>query len=330
MQRMASFIQRAIYLNGIITIFYLDDVLVICQENQDPEWCFSRVIATIRKLGLPIAWEKVVAPTKCTRFLGIDIDVGAHEIRIPDDKIHKFIDIIQKIKHKSHLTKRELQSLIGHINHLGKAVVPARRFMNRLLHVLRESTRITIRASEWMKRDIDWFDAFLSQYNGRSMIVCDLPCATIEADSCLSGGGARFNDLCYAFVYPVALAQNMHISQLESYNCMIAVRVFLHDQSNACFRVLCDNEATVMCMNSGRGRDPIIMATCRAVWFFAARRGLRIVFEHAPGDSMYVADTLSRQHLGAVEEEKASIMVEAMRLRYVDVSPICCDYEEFI
>lgn len=68
MQRMACCIQRALLKQGMLSDAYLDDLLIICKKNQDPERQFAKALAMVRLLGLPIAWEKVVSPTRCIQI----------------------------------------------------------------------------------------------------------------------------------------------------------------------------------------------------------------------------------------------------------------------
>lgn len=330
MQRLAAFIQRALLRIDILTVIYLDDALVISRHDQDPEEGFTKVRNLLNKIGLPIAWEKLVPPTRCIRFLGIIIDLHTREVRMPEDKIEKFLSLIDEIEAKRGISKKTMQSIVGYVNHVGKAVTPARLFMNRLLHALREATGNYIIMSDQVKRDLYWFKCFLKEYNGRLLIVGESPSITIEADSCLSGGGAWTGARCYSYVYPDEIQRDMHISQLEAYNCLIAARVFLRDAAGVCVQIVCDNESAISCLSTGRGRDPIIMSVCRAFWYFAARRDIRFVFTHAPGTSMAIADALSRSHLSDSAYGLACDLATRNRLRFVDVHPEDCDYLSFV
>lgn len=48
----------------ILTVVYLDDILIICRRGDQPDEKFKVVMDTIRDVGLPIAWDKVVSPTR--------------------------------------------------------------------------------------------------------------------------------------------------------------------------------------------------------------------------------------------------------------------------
>lgn len=328
MQRMAQFIQRAVLRQGVLTIIYLDDILVICPKSEDPTEKFDIVMTTVRELGLPIAWEKIVTPTSVIRFLGIVINLEDREIRIPEEKIASFLTLAKQTVTKTFISRKSLQSIAGHINHLSKGVKRARLFMNQILESLRHNQNGPIRVDDRFRKDINWFICFLSEFYGR--IVPPNPTHTIEADSCLSGGGGRMGNVCYSYVYPGEIADKMHISQLEAYNCVIACKVLLEDRSDLCVKIVCDNESAIASFNSGRGRDPVITAMAREFWFFSASYNIEFQFCHAPGESMEVADALSRCHLSPTHEQVAVDIIKKFDLVPTAVLPHHVSCNDFI
>lgn len=251
MQKMSCLLQRALLQAKITTVVYLDDVLVISPRTNDPNCEFQTVIGLLRKVGLPVAWDKVISPTRCIQFLGIIIDLDLKEIRMPREKIDNFLELIKDVSARKYIAKRTLQKILGHINHISKGVPPARFFINRLLECLRDTRNNTVKVDARLTRDLEWFVEFLAHFNGRSLIVDANPTITIEADSCLSGGGAWMDAHCYAIEYPASVSQSMHITQLEAYNCLIAARVFLWDHRDVCVRLVCDNKGAVSSLTSG-------------------------------------------------------------------------------
>lgn len=211
MQKMSNMITRALADMGVNCLIYLDDALVICPKGRDPERDFNTALSIVREMGLPLAWEKLISPAPVIRFLGVIIDVKQREIRIPKDKCDSFLELITEISDRRWISKRTLQQVIGHINHIGKGVQAARLFMNRLLCELR-SCESGIYMDENIRRDLMWFQRFLHQFNGRAMILDELPTRVIEADSCLSGGGAMMGSHCYSYIYPPDVAEKRCIS----------------------------------------------------------------------------------------------------------------------
>lgn len=125
MQRIALFIFCALRAWDAISLIYLHDILLICLPQQDPNEVFTKARALVRRLGLPIAWDKIVSPSCVIKFLGVLIDCDSKEICLPHDKISAFLDLAREVCNKVYISKRDLQSLFGYVNHLGKAVLPA-------------------------------------------------------------------------------------------------------------------------------------------------------------------------------------------------------------
>ena len=65
----------------------------------------------LRYLGFYISWLKVIPPSKVCRFLVLDIDSLKMEIRLPEDKLDKLINLLKKYVGKTTISKKELGSL---------------------------------------------------------------------------------------------------------------------------------------------------------------------------------------------------------------------------
>ena len=95
------------------------------------------------------------------------------EIRVPAVKVHKICPQIQQTLCKSKITLVEVQSLVGSLNFLCKAIAPGRAFMRRLITLTTGLTksyrkvRITIGARLDL---LMWLD-FLSHFNGVSAFL---------------------------------------------------------------------------------------------------------------------------------------------------------------
>ena len=78
---------------------YLDDYFMagpansnICQQD------LNRAISVFSILGIPLAPEKIVSSRKIITYLGMIIDSGKMELRLPDYEITKLTDLIQSFK----------------------------------------------------------------------------------------------------------------------------------------------------------------------------------------------------------------------------------------
>ena len=155
---------------------YLDDVVVVAPDHPTAVVQYDRVRAFLAELGLPEAIDKAQPPASHVRWLGIQVDAANMTLSIPHDKVKAALEVVKKYIGAKSISKRQLQSLIGTLVHVAKCVEPARIFISRLLHALRGcGDRWYIRVTDDMRADLQWFDEFLTPWNGVSLVPLPLP-----------------------------------------------------------------------------------------------------------------------------------------------------------
>ena len=134
----------------------------------------SRALATIKatctRLRVPLAPEKCVGPTTCIIFLGIELVSIELCARLPSDKLTELRGLITTWFGKRSCTRRELESLVGKLQHASAVVRPERMFLRRIFAALR---RLRLhhhyyRLSRECKLDIAWWNELLTHWNGVS------------------------------------------------------------------------------------------------------------------------------------------------------------------
>ena len=149
-----------------------------------------------------------------------------------------------------------------------------------------------------MKMDVFWLVAFLQQFNGVHFIRQPTIQQTLYVDSCLTAGGAAWGTAMFTAVYPPSLvACQWHISQLEAFTLLLALRFWQSQLARQNIRIFCDNTATVAVMQSGRSVDPFLLACAREVWLLATLNDISLTTTHIAGVLNQTADTLSQAHL---------------------------------
>ena len=136
MQQVAVFVVHALAEKGVKSLMYLDDLLIVAPSYQHAHSHYTSALGLMEGLGLPIAREKLQPPARQLVWLGIQIDLDTNTISIPEEKLKEITKIIALAAQKKRPSIKETQSLTGSINHLSKAVAPARLFMGRLLEAL--------------------------------------------------------------------------------------------------------------------------------------------------------------------------------------------------
>ena len=118
-------------------LHYLDDFITAGPPNSPQcESNLSTASSVCITLGLPLHPSKKVGPTTCMVTLGIELDSVNHLARLPNDKLTSFLNLLHHWSSHHWCTKRQLQSLIGHLHHAAKVVWPGRAFIRRMINLL--------------------------------------------------------------------------------------------------------------------------------------------------------------------------------------------------
>ena len=133
--------------------------------------------------------------------------------------------------------------------------------------------------------------------------------------SILKGCGGFSDTLYYALPFPQAYANQHNISQLEAVNAVIAVKTLtpLH-YANGRILVKTDNMGSVYALSTGKTRDPVLAVCARELWLFSALRNVDILISHVPGESLHLADALSRMSFDPSKHARAVSLVTKLKL----------------
>ena len=153
-------------------LHYIDDFLTLGPPQSDAcHHNLNTLIHFCRRLGVPLALEKVEGPTICLPFLGIILDSEHMEVCLPDDKLARIQGLLVTWLDKKKATKREILSLVGLLQHAVKMVRCGRSFVSRMyatvakVHELEYFTQLS---SEFCS-DLSWWHTFLAEWNGISL-----------------------------------------------------------------------------------------------------------------------------------------------------------------
>ena len=329
-QCVAEAIVHMLRTKGIQATMYLDDLIVVAPNRVTCEQHFHATRELFKTLGLPEAAGKTQQPARKVRWLGIDISAKDMTLSIPRDKLKATITIVNKTIKKKYISKKQLQSLLGKLLHLSKCVQPARIFVGRLLDTLRAMNKRTTRVSEDMRADLAWFQQFAEGWNGVAVIPPNQPHRTIEVDACMGGIGGADTTRAYSMrLQPQKDGPNKQsINHLEALNVIIALHTFILDQDQGGhIRVMCDNQAAVQVLTTGRGHDRCLINAARSAWMLQAVRQVKVSFGHIAGTDNTLADALSRAHISDAHQKAAVEMCVARRLE--PIKPCLFAYKQY-
>ena len=159
-----------------LTFHYLNDFIVIgASMTKECADSLEILLRACKELGIPVAAHKCTGPTTCLVFLGILIDMVKMEISLPKEKLERLKRIFGYWRTKKTCTRRELESLIGHLRHAAKVVRPGRRFIRGMLSLLQIAAKPHhyVRLNASFRVDLQWWHTFVTSWNGVS-ILCQL------------------------------------------------------------------------------------------------------------------------------------------------------------
>ena len=250
-------------------------------------------------LNIPVASQKTEGPSACISFLGVLIDTGAFELRLPDDKLVRLQQLVSTWSGKHSCVRKDLDSFVGHLSHAATVVSQGRTFLRELYALLGmdRAPYHYIRLTAGAKADILWWKVFLRNWNGRSFFPATAPSQEITSDASGSFG-------CGAFSRPQGWFQlawpeqwwGVDITAKELLPVVLAAAMWGNNwrRARVCFR--CDNMAVVNLLKSCTSKDCVLMHLLRCLVFYAAYFRFDFV-AHVPGSHNTAVDAIFRNNL---------------------------------
>ena len=93
---------------------YLDDFTLV--EKPSSQQCKRNLevaLATCKEVGFRVAPEKTEGPTTSLSLLGVELDTELMELRLPQKKMLKLRELVEKWRRRKACTKRELHAVTG-------------------------------------------------------------------------------------------------------------------------------------------------------------------------------------------------------------------------
>ncbi len=188
----ADMIAWALHCSGIQhQIHYLDDFLFFGAPNTDEgQKALDIVLRVLAWLRVLVASHKTESPATAITYLGILIDTESFELRLPDEKIQHLMTLLNTWSMKRSCTRKDLESLLGHLSHAASIIRPGRTFLRQLFSLLQvaKAPNHFIRLNATAKADLAWWRCFMQSWNGSSFFPLPLPDVNIYSDASGSFG----------------------------------------------------------------------------------------------------------------------------------------------
>ncbi len=258
---------------------------------------------TCERLGMPLDEKKTEGPTEVIKFLGIEIDSINMELRLPQEKLSELLSVLTKGRGMKCCRKKDLQSIVGSLNHACIAVRAGRSFKRRLQDliatVVREDRRVRLNVEA--RADLEWWYQFGTGWNGTALMqeVPSDPRYEVVSDASGSWGcGAEWSGKWFQLSWNEAQnAKEWSIMPKELLPIVIAAVVWGEQWKGSTIKAWCDNSAVVATIRTGSCKEKRAMHLRRCLAFVEAVRSVTIGADHIKGVDNVVADALSRDKL---------------------------------
>ena len=118
-------------------LHYLDDFIIISPPHlPQGQESLSRLRQLWGELGVPISEHKTDGPTTCLVFLGFEIDTVTGKLRLPGEKLQRLQALLRQWGDRKVCSRKDLESLVGMLNHACKVVRAGRSFLRRMIDLL--------------------------------------------------------------------------------------------------------------------------------------------------------------------------------------------------
>ncbi len=286
-------------------VHLLDDFLIISPPDSIPAAHLLTTQTVFSELGIPLAQDKTAGPSTSIEFLGINLDSQKFQASLPKEKIDRTILVASTLLANPSCSKRELLSILGHLNFTMRIIPQGRPFFSHLLslassaHALEDQITLT----DSCCNELNLWISFLKQWNGLSFFYNNLISSPVDiqlfTDAAPSVGfGGFYQGRWFASTWPpqlLGLPQLLMSSALfELYPLVVAALLWGKEWSATSIIIHCDNEATVHCINKGRSHSPTLMPLLRRLIWISACEQFIITAKHIPGSKNLIADSLSR------------------------------------
>ena len=292
----------ALFSRGIrFLLHYLDDFLFIVPPgSQEATRIKEMATMVFRELGAPVADHKTEGPSTQVTFLGFLLDTEEFQLKLPQEKLARMREMVHGWQTRRSCTRRELESLLGHLSHAAVAVRPGRLFLRQLFGILQIAPKPYhhIRLNLATRADLAWWSFFLQEWNGVSLFHHGPPSVHVFSDASGSFGcgaivldGGWFNH-----EWPSCWSAK-EIAAKELLPIVLAAVLWGPHWAGRHILFHTDNLAVVQVVRNLNAADPLLCNLLRCLYFYSAHYHFTFTAAHIPGVKNVAADALSRNNL---------------------------------
>ncbi|KAJ8917013.1 hypothetical protein NQ315_012931 [Exocentrus adspersus] len=328
---------KQLRLEGLKTVVYLDDWLIIGQSIQECKNSVNKTVKILEHLGFIINKEKSkLTPSQERTFLGFRYNTSKMTISLPKDKEIKLSKLISKYNLKKNYRIREFAHFLGNLVAACPAIqygwLHIKSFENQkclALYRNKQNYDALMTTSEKMKEDILWWSQNIKnsgqKFGGKQFVT------EIFSDASLTGWGA----ICKsnrARGFWNHEEKNLHINVLELKAAYYGLKSLGKNFSHCDILLRIDNVTAISCINKmGSVKYDQLNKLSKKIWAWCEKRNIYVHASYIKS-SNNIADLESRRHSIGTEyelSERAFHEIQVQKVHIVVPEPILCFIDAF-
>ena len=223
---------------------YSDDYAGAEQFHAAATESFTALSFILSELGLTEAEDKAVAPTTELIYLGVQFDTVKMLMRIDADKCAELKSELSSWCRRTVATKQELQSILGKLMWISRAVKFSRAFINRIIGEIKrlDSQKQKATLSSDVRKDFVWWFSFMQMFNGVELIISDNISFNLAGDACPQGLGSWNLEKAEYFsgMFPLHLQDPQLPIHVKEFWCVIvSVKIWGSSWSGKRVKIYC-------------------------------------------------------------------------------------------
>ena len=272
---------------------YLDDFFAVFPPTSDPAKHSATFDKVISEFGLTKAAEKDETGTE-VMHLGFEFDSDKMEVRLPPNKLRRAQSEVETLLTRKSISQAKLEEVLGFLSHCCQVVPLGRPFLRQLFSLLQRKTRFRrTRLSSSVKKDLRWWQLFLSGWSSISLIQLSRPTFEVFTDaSGLKGIGGIYDNRIFASRVP-SRHRPKHINWKEMYAVLHAFILWHKEWAHGSLTIISDNTAVVDGLTNKSIRGPALQPL-RTILLTAAVFDIEIKTRWIASEENVIADAASR------------------------------------
>ena len=273
-----------------------------CESDRERAFASFEIFGNLLKfLGISESEDKSEKPCQIMTYLGLEFDSLKMELRVNSEKCNELNNELQHWVRRTVASKSELQSLLGKLIWVSKAVQYSRVFVSRIINEIKglKSQKQKVTLSHEIKKDLLWWKKFMVCFNGIQMMIPNCISFQIAGDACPAGMGCYnpSQNSYFSTKFPFNFLDPAIPIHIKEFLCVIvSVKLWGQYWSGKQIQIFCDNNSVCEVICNLKPKDLKMQSYLREFLYSVCKYNFQPIVSKINTRENDIADFLSRNY----------------------------------